>query len=60
MTHDYDWKNLFPAPEVRRDFIGGHSAMTELTWPKQGIQRTGAARSTNGASKDGSYRGFNQ
>jgi hypothetical protein len=60
MTHDYDWKNFIPAPEVRRDFIGGRSAMTELTWRKQGTQRTSAARSANGASKDGSCRGFNQ
>ena len=36
MTHDYDWKNLIPAPDVRRDFMGGRSAMTELTWRKQG------------------------
>ena len=36
MTHDYDWKNFIPAPEVRRDFIGGLSAMTDLTWRKQG------------------------
>jgi hypothetical protein len=60
MTHNYDWKNFIPAPEVRLDFIGGSSAMTELTWRKQGTQRTSAARSKNGASKDGSYRGFNQ
>jgi hypothetical protein len=60
MTHDYDWKNLIPTPEVDRDFIDGRSAMTELTWRNQGTQRSSAARSANGASKDGSYRGSNQ
>ena len=25
MTHDYDWKNLIPAPDVPRDFMGGRN-----------------------------------